>query len=127
MKKAVVADATLRVCDPVECTLGFKEKIEIVKHLDRLCVDVIETAPLLNGKSDVLLLHTIAPLATNRTLSCALPLDDTLLDDTVKAISKAAKPRINVIAPVSTVQMEYHCHQKPAAVLEKISARALPF
>ena len=122
MKKAVVADATLRVCDPVECTLGFKEKIEIVKHLDRLCVDVIETAPLLNGKSDVLLLHTIAPLAANRTLSCALPLDETLLDDTLKAISKAAKPRINVIAPVSTVQMEYHCHQKPAAVLEKIAA-----
>lgn len=122
MKKAVVADATLRVCDPVECTLGFKEKIEIVKHLDRLCVDVIETAPLLNGKSDVLLLHTIAPLAVNRTLSCALPLDDTLLADTIKAISKAANPRINVIAPVSTVQMEYHCHQKPAAVLEKISA-----
>jgi 2-isopropylmalate synthase len=51
-----------------------------------------------------------------------MPLDGNLLPETLKAISKAAKPRINVIAPVSTVQMEYHCHQKPAAVLEKISS-----
>lgn len=122
MKRAAVADATLRVCDPVECTLGFKEKIEIVKQLDRLCVDVIETAPLLNGKSDILLLHSIAPLAKKRTVSCALPLDDALLEITLQAVAKAAKPRINVIAPVSTVQMEYHCHKKPEAVLEKLTA-----
>lgn len=122
MKKAIVADATLRVCDPVECSLGFKEKIEIVKQLDRLGVDVIETAPLLNGKSDILLLHTIAPLAKNRVISCALPLNSAALSDTVKALGKAARKRINIIAPVSTVQMEYHCHQKPDAVLEKIAA-----
>ena len=64
MKKAAVADATLRLYDNTVCTLGFKEKIEIVKQLDRLCVDVIETAPLLNGKSDVLFLHTIAPASS---------------------------------------------------------------
>ena len=121
MKKAVVADATLRMCDHSGCTLGFKEKIEIVKHLDRLCVDVIETAPLLNGKSDVLFLHTIAPLVKKRTISCAVPLDDILLEASCNAIKKAVKPRLNIIAPVSTVQMEYHCHQKPAVVLEKIA------
>ncbi|MBE6357163.1 MAG: hypothetical protein E7058_08655 [Lentisphaerae bacterium] len=122
MKKAAVADATLRVCDNTGCTLGFKEKIEIVKQLDRLCVDVIETAPLLNGKSDVLFLHTIAPLTEKCTISCAVPLDDELVDLSCKAIRKAAKPRINIIAPVSAVQMEYHCHKKPDAVLEKIAA-----
>ena len=122
MKKAVVADATLRVGNHAGCTLGFKEKIEIVKLLDRLCVDVIETAPLLNGKSDVLFLHTIAPLTKKCTISCAVPLDDELIELSCKAIVKAAKPRINIIAPVSTVQMEYHCHKKPDAVLEKIAA-----
>ncbi|MBO7329781.1 MAG: hypothetical protein J6W00_13535 [Lentisphaeria bacterium] len=120
MKKAVVADATLRLFDNAVCLLGFKEKIEIVKHLDRLCVDVIETAPLLNGKSDVLFLHTIAPLTRKCTISCALPLDDELVELSCRAIAKAAKPRINIIAPVSAVQMEYHCHKKPDAVLEKI-------
>ncbi|MBO5667494.1 MAG: hypothetical protein J6S43_00035 [Lentisphaeria bacterium] len=122
MKKAAVADATLRVCEYSGCTLGFKEKIEIVKQLDRLCVDVIETAPLLNGKSDVLFLHTIAPLAKRCTVSCAVPLDAELIDLSCQAIRKAAKPRINIIAPVSAVQMEYHCRRKPAAVLEEIAS-----
>lgn len=121
MKKVAVADATLRVCEHTECTLGFKEKIEIVKQLDRLCVDVIETAPLLNGKSDVLFLHTIAPLTRKCTISCAVLLDDALVDQSCQAIVKAAKPRLNVIAPVSAVQMEYHCHKKPEMVLEKIA------
>ena len=122
MKKAVVVDATLRSCDPVECPLGFKEKIEIVKQLDRLCVDVIETAPLINGKSDILFLHTVSSLVNSKVLSCAVPLDENILDDTISAVSSAAKPRLNILAPVSTVQMEYHCHQKPAVVLEKLSA-----
>ncbi|MBE6388608.1 MAG: hypothetical protein E7043_00365 [Lentisphaerae bacterium] len=122
MKKAAVADATLRVCEYSGCTLGFKEKIEIVRQLDRLCVDVIETAPLLNGKSDVLFLHTIAPLTEKCTLSCAVTLDEELIKLSCQAIVKAAKPRINIIAPVSTVQMEYHCRQKPAVVLEKIAS-----
>lgn len=124
MKRTVVADATLRECAPAVCTLGFKEKIEIVKHLDRLCLDVIETAPLLNGKSDVLLLHTLAPLTEKRILCCAMPLDDSLLETTVQAVSKAAHPRIDLIVPVSTVQMEYHCHKKPEAVLEKMESIA---
>jgi 2-isopropylmalate synthase len=122
MKKAAVADATLRLFDNTVCSLGFKEKIEIVKQLDRLSVDVIETAPLLNGKSDVLFLHTIASLTKKCTLSCAVPLDDELVALSCKAVTKAAKPRINIIAPVSAVQMEYRCHKKPDAVLEKIRA-----
>ena len=123
MKKTAVADATLMMCENAsDCTLGFKEKIEIVKQLDRLSVDVIETAPLLNGKSDVLFLHTIVPLADKCTISCAVTLDDELVELSCNAISKAAKPRINIIAPVSTVQMEYHCRKKPEAVLEKIAA-----
>ena len=121
MKRAVVADATLRMCESTGCMLGFKEKIEIVKQLDRLCVDTIETAPLLNGKSDVLFLHTIAPLTQKCTISCAVPLDDALVSLSCNAIVKAAKPRLNILAPVSTVQMEYHCHKKPEAVLEKLN------
>lgn len=121
MKKAAVADATLRMCESSDCTLGFKEKIEIVKQLDRLCVDAIETAPLLKGKSDVLFLHTIAPLTRNCVVSCAVTLDDELVELSCDAISKAAKPRLNIIAPVSTVQMEYHCRRKPDAVLEKLA------
>ena len=122
MKKAAVADATLRMCDNSACALGFKEKIEIVKQLDRLSVDAIETSLLLNGKSDILFLHTIAQLTSKCTISCPVTLDDELVKMSCEAVSKAAKPRINIIAPVSTVQMEYHCRKKPEAVLEKIAS-----
>ena len=50
MKKLAVADATLRACAHADSALGFKEKIEIFKQLDRLCVDVIETAPVSKGR-----------------------------------------------------------------------------
>ncbi|MBR4124895.1 MAG: hypothetical protein IKR13_01710 [Victivallales bacterium] len=122
MKKLAVADATLRLCEHADNALGFKEKIEIFKQLDRLCVDVIETAPVSKGRPDVLFLHAIAPLTTKCVISCAMPLDESMLDLTVEAVKKAAKPRINILAPVSAVQMEYQCHKKPEAVLEKIAA-----
>jgi 2-isopropylmalate synthase len=122
MKKLAVADATLRACEHADNALGFKEKIEIFKQLDRLCVDVIETAPVSKGRSDVLFLHAIAPLSQKCVISCAMPLDETMLELTVEAVQKAAKPRINIFAPVSAVQMEYQCHKKPEAVLEKIAA-----
>ncbi|MBQ6472594.1 MAG: hypothetical protein IJJ33_11460 [Victivallales bacterium] len=117
-----MADATLRLCDHAECALGFKEKIEIFKQLDRLRVDVIETAPLFNGRSDVLFLHAVAPLTTRSVISCAMPLDEALLEMTVEAVCKATHPRINILAPASTVQIEYQCHKKPEMVLERISA-----
>ena len=122
MKKLAVADATLRVCEHADSALGFKEKIEIFKQLDRLCVDVIETAPVSKGRPDVLFLHAIAPLTAKCVISCAMPLDESMLELTVEAVKKAAKPRINILAPVSAVQMEYQCHKKPEAVLEKIAA-----
>jgi len=120
MKKIVIADATLRFGGSVECAPGFKEKIEIVKALERLGVDVIETAQPVNGKSDILLLHTIAPLAGNRVLSCSLPLDEKLIEEGYRAISKAKHPRLHLMAPVSAAQMEYLSHQKAPVFLENL-------
>ena len=122
MKTIAVADATLRLCEHADNAMGFKEKIEIFKQLDRLSVEIIETAPVTRGRSDVLFLHSIALLSRKCVISCAMPLDETMLDLTYEAVRKAARPRINVLAPVSAVQMEYQCHKKPEAVLEKLAA-----
>ena len=120
MKKIIIADATLRLGGSAECAPGFKEKTEIVKALERLGVDIIETAPPVNGKSDILLLHTIAPLAGKRILSCSLPLDETLIESGWHAIAKAKHPRLHLMAPVSAARMEYLCHQKVPAFLESL-------
>ena len=68
MQTIRIADSTLR--NSPDSAYSFKEKIEIVKQLDHIGVDVIETAPITNAKTDVLFLHTVAPIIKNSTLSC---------------------------------------------------------
>jgi 2-isopropylmalate synthase len=103
--------------------LSFKEKIEVARQLDKLNVDAIETAPIVNGKNDIIFLHTLAPLMTRCVLACPVGLDPELLPDTWEALRIAKRPRLNVVAPVSTVQMEYQFHKKPPVVLEMIKAQ----
>lgn len=115
MKKVAIADITLRE-DGKEYSFSFKEKIEIAKILDRLNVDVIETAPITNGRTDILYLHSIAPLVKNSIISCPAGLGAESVKQTYEAIKEAKKPRLHIMVPVSTVQMEYICHKKPKAM-----------
>ena len=124
MKTIQIVDVSLR--EQAACngsSLSFKEKIEVARQLDKLNVDAIETAPIVNGKSDIVFLHTLAPLMTRCVLVCPVGLDPALLPDTWEALRAAKRPRLNVVAPVSTVQMEYQFHKKPPVVLEMIKAQ----
>ena len=124
MRKIQIVDVSLR--EQAACngsSLSFKEKIEVARQLDKLNVDAIETAPIVNGKNDIIFLHTLAPLMTRCILACPVGLDPELLPDTWEALRTAKHPRLNVVAPVSTVQMEYQFHKKPPVVLEMIRAQ----
>jgi 2-isopropylmalate synthase len=124
MRKIQIVDVSLR--EQAACngsSLSFKEKIEVARQLDKLNVDAIETAPIVNGKNDIVFLHTLAPLMTRCILACPVGLDPDLLPDTWEALRVAKHPRLNVIAPVSTVQMEYQFHKKPPVVLDMIRAQ----
>ena len=117
MSDISISDITLRKNSAEGSALSFNEKIEVAKQLDKICVDVIETAPITGGKTDVLFLHTVASLVTNSVLACPTGLTEQSVEEAYDAI----KPRLVVSVPVSTVQMEYHCKMKPAKVLELIS------
>ncbi len=119
MKNIYISDITLRE-DAKNSSFSFKEKLEIAKQLDKLNIDVIETAPITKGKTDVLYLHTIAPVVKNSVISCPAELTVESIQSTYDAIKAAAKPRLHLMVPVSTVGMEYICHKKPKAVLEMI-------
>ena len=121
MQNIKVADVTLRESEKT-AALNFKEKIEVVKKLDRLNVSIIETAPVRNKKTDVLFLHTIAPLVKNSIISCPIELSEESAEITADAIKDAEKKRLHVMVPTSSVQMEYLCHKKPKAILEMIDA-----
>lgn len=121
MKKITIADATLREGSRRgELALSFKEKLEIAKLLDNLNVDVIEAAPIVDEKIDTLVLRTISPLLKNSILSCPAGSSIEEANRAMSSISAAKKPRLLISLPVSTVQMEYLCHKKPAAMLELI-------
>ncbi len=123
MKKITIADATLREGSRRgELALSFKEKLEIAKLLDNLNVDIIEAAPVVDEKIDTLVLRTISPLLKNSILSCPVGSSVEEADRAFSSISAAKKPRLLVSLPVSTVQMEYLCHKKPAAMLELIGS-----
>ena len=116
-----ISDITLRETAQRETNvLSFKEKTEVAKQLDKLNVDVIETAPITNGKSDVLFLHTISPIVKNSIISCPVELSEIGVEVAYEAIKEAKSPRLHIIVPVSTVQMEYICHKKPDKVLDMI-------
>lgn len=128
MKHICLADATLEQGTlSKEISLSFKEKIEIAKQLETLRVDVIELPSITDPKTDALVLRTVASLLKNCTLSCSVGLDESLIDTTYEALSGAAKPRLCISLPVSVVQMEYICHQKPPMMLsciERLVTRA---
>ena len=115
MKTVKMIDMTLREAG----NLSFKEKLEIARSLDRLKVDVIELAPISGGKADMLANKTIAAMV-NGTLSACVDIAGAAVDDTWESVRGARHPQLNLLVPVSPVQMEYTCHKKAPAMLKAI-------
>ena len=116
-----IIDMTLRVADSVrDVQLTFKEKLEVARCLDRLKVDVIELAPIGGERAEALANKTVASLVS-QVVSAGVDVTSGNVEATWDSIRSAKKPQLNVIAPVSTVQMEYTCHKKAPAMLEAIT------
>ena len=113
-----IADRTL--CRE-NCTFSFKEKMEIVRQLDRLQVDVIELPAVDSPKTDILLVRTVSSFVGSAVLSVAAGLTAESIELAAQALSAAKHPRIRIELPVSPVGMEYTCHKKPAKMIEWIA------
>ena len=125
MRKIVISDVTLRQGTIKNSSaLSFKEKIEIAKQLDKLNLNIIETSPIseANAKTDILFLHTIAPIIKNSIISCPVTFEEGSVAKTYDAIKDALHPRLSVSVPVSPVQMEFICRKKAPLVLEMIKS-----
>ncbi len=121
MKNVIITDMTLSQCaSGADTTLSFKEKLEIAKCLDKMRVDVIETAQMENLKTDALFMRTISTTLVNCAISIPVGYTEEGVDNAWAAVSKAKKPRLRVAVPLSPVQMEYMCHKKPDAVIDMI-------
>lgn len=122
MRQIFLSDITMK--QPVETggiAFSFREKIELAKLLDRVGVPVIETAPIVNRRTDSLLIKSLASAVRDSVIATPLSLmEEDSAAVTWSALKEARKARLQVVAPVSTVQMEYICRMKPAAVLEQV-------
>ncbi len=120
MKGVWVSDMSLVLAENDGRNLSFKEKMEIVKRLNELCVDVVEVAPLKNDKAEELLIKTLCSCINKSVISCRTGKDTETVERDFSLISGAKKKRLNVCVPVSSVQMEYLLGKKPKAVEELI-------
>lgn len=103
--------------------LPFRIKLEIAKLLSKLGVPVIETAPIIDGKTDYYLVKSIASAVENSTVSVPVDImDPENLTRTWEALKVASHPRLQVCVPVSTVRMEYVCHKKASDILDLIAS-----
>ena len=119
MKHVKISDATMKQTAE-GFRLSFKEKIELSKLLDKLGVDLIELEGIENPRIDTLQIKSIAASVSQSTVAVPVQLDRESVERTWSALQKAAHPRLQVVAAVSPVQIEYLFHKKPDAMLAAI-------
>ena len=120
MKTIRISDMTMKQSAGT-FSLSFKEKIELAKLLDKLDVSVIELEGIQNPKIDTLRIKSIAAAVQKSTLAVPVQLNADSVNAVWNALRVAKNPRLQVCAPVSSVQMEYLFHKKPDAMLASVT------
>ena len=115
-----IDDCTLREAAG-HTELSFREKIELCRLIDKLGVTAIDLNPIRQKKIDSLLIKSICSAVKNATIAVPVSLKDPdSVPVTWESLKEAEKARLQVTAPVSSVQMEYLLHMKPNAVLSAV-------
>ena len=120
MEKIRISDMTMKQGGK-ETALSFKEKIELSKLLDKLGASVIELEGIQNARIDPLRIKSIAMAVKDSVVAVPVQLSEESVAATWSALRQAKYPRLQVCAPVSSVQMEYLFHKKPDAMKAAIT------
>ena len=80
----------------------------------------IEKITFVQGDVDALRIKSVATAVKDSVVAVPVALTKEGADAVWNALKGARKPRLQVVTPTSTVQMEYLCHKKPPVVLEMI-------
>jgi len=121
MEKIRISDITMKqLVRQGDSSLSFKGKLEISKLLDKLAVPVIEIEGIRSGRADALRVKSVASAVKGSVVAVPVELSSESVAETWEALRGAKHPRLQVEAPVSTVQMEYLSRKKPDAMLHSI-------
>lgn len=119
MRQIRISDLTMKQTGK-NFSLSFREKIELAKLLDNMGVSVIELEGVGESRTDALRVKSVAAAVKNSTVAVPVALRQENIEGVWNALKSARHPRLQVFAPVSSVQMEYLYHKKPEAMLEEI-------
>ena len=115
MERVYITDKTLKQAGR-KLPLSFREKIELSRLIDKLEPDAIELPAIENEKVDSLLIKSIATAVHHSEIAVPVKLNKNSVSLTWSALKEAHSARLQVEAPVSSVQMEYLSHLKPSAL-----------
>jgi 2-isopropylmalate synthase len=121
VKEVKIVDISLREgAELFAPGLSFKQKIEMAKLLEKLRVDAIETGFVTEAPTDAVLVRTLSTMLENCVICVPVSLDRAGIERASAALAKAKHPRLNLIVPTSTVQMEYVYRLKAESVLSQV-------
>ncbi len=116
---------TIKIADTTLCredrSFSFKEKLEIIRQLDRMNCDAIELPEIVNPRTDILMVRTASSFVKKSILSVAAGSTEESIENAAAALSAAKKARIRITVPTSSVGMEYFMRKKAAGMLEWIA------
>ncbi len=121
MRKIYVSDFTLRkLSEERDNTLLFREKTALATGIEKFGADAIELAQVKKPKEDTIIYRTISSLCSCKI---CIPVGTTheSVETAWECVKDAVKPCLQVILPVSTVQMEYLYHMKEEKMLSLLS------
>lgn len=119
MRQIRISDVTMKQTGK-NFSLSFREKIELAKLLDNLGASVIELEGVGDSRTDALRVKSVAAAVKQSIVAVPVALRQDNIEGVWSALKDAKHPRLQVFAPVSSVQMEYIYHKKPEAMLEDI-------
>ena len=120
LERIQISDCTLLdAADHAE--LSFREKIELCRLIDKLGVSTIDLCGIRQTKIDRLLIKSICSAVKNAMIAVPVSLiEEESVQMTWEALREARSARLQVVAPVSSVQMEYLLHMKPAGLTASV-------
>ena len=113
------SDCTLQQSDDFY-SLSFREKLEFCKKINKLNISAVELHGIKRTKADTLLIKSVCSAVQDTTVVVPVRLDDDMVEQAWNALKNARLCRLQVITPVSSVQMEYILHMKPQVMLEAL-------
>jgi len=123
MKNIRVTDITLCVsAEDRREQLSFREKLHIAQSLDAIGVDCIELGRISDSKEGKIIARTIAASLKNSTAAVIAGESADSIAQAWEYIKEAKDPCLQIVLPVSTVQMEYLYHIKAPKMQEMLAA-----